>query len=166
MRSSRSEPRCRPTRSPMRRWYDVTASAAALSSAPVVSAGAEAMGQRSHLASNVANVPGPDLVPIRDDLRAMEGYHSAQVDVAVRPNTNESPLPPPARWREELAAALASIEWHRYPDRSAGALRAAIAARHGGDRTQVFAANGSNEGLQTLLLTYAGAGRSVLTFEP
>jgi histidinol-phosphate aminotransferase len=96
----------------------------------------------------------------------MEGYHSAQVDVEVRLNTNESPFPPPAGWREELAAALASIEWHRYPDRSAGGLRAAIAAWHGVDRAQVFAANGSNEVLQTLLLTYAGAGRSVLTFEP
>ena len=77
------------------------------SSAAVASTDAEAMGQRSHLASNVANVPGPDLVPIRDDLRAMEGYHSAQVDVEVRLNTNESPFPPPAGWREELAAALA-----------------------------------------------------------
>jgi histidinol-phosphate aminotransferase len=124
------------------------------------------MGQRSHLASNVANVPGPDLVPIRDDLRAMEGYHSAQVDVAVRLNTNESPFPPPAGWREELAGALASIEWHRYPDRGARALRAAIAAWHGVEPGQVFAANGSNEVLQTLLLTYAGHGRSVLTFQP
>ena len=31
---------------------------------------------------------------------------------------------------------------------------------------QVFAANGSNEVLQTLLLTYAGPGRTVATFEP
>ena len=31
---------------------------------------------------------------------------------------------------------------------------------------QVFAANGSNEVLQTLLLTYAGPGRTVVTFEP
>src|SRR5215203_3855419 len=98
------------------------ASAAALSSAAVASTDGEAMGQRSHLASNVANVPGPDLVAIRDDLRAMEGYHSAQVDVAVRLNTNESPFPPPAGWREELAGALASIAWHRYPDRGATAL--------------------------------------------
>ncbi len=111
-------------------------------------------------------MPRPDLVPIRDDLRAMEGYHSAQVDVAVRLNTNESPFPPPPGWREEVAAALASIEWHRYPDRGARGLRAAIAAWHGVEPGQVFAANGSNEVLQTLLLTYAGAGRSVLTFEP
>ena len=31
---------------------------------------------------------------------------------------------------------------------------------------QVFAANGSNEVLQTLLLAYAGPGRHVVTFEP
>ena len=107
-----------------------------------------------------------DLVPIRDDLRAMEGYHSAQVDVAVRLNTNESPFPPPPGWREELAAALGGIEWHRYPDRRAVGLRTAIAGWHGVAVDQVVAANGSNEVLQTLLLTYGGAGRSVLTFEP
>ena len=31
----------------------------------------------------------------RDDVALMEGYHSPQVDVAVRLNTNESPEPPP-----------------------------------------------------------------------
>jgi histidinol-phosphate aminotransferase len=111
-------------------------------------------------------VSTPDLVPIRDDLRAMEGYHSTQVDVAVRLNTNESPFPPPQGWREELAAAIAGIEWHRYPDRRAVALHEAIACWHGVATDQVFAANGSNEVLQTLLLTYAGPGRTVLTFEP
>ena len=96
----------------------------------------------------------------------MEGYHSAQVDVEVRLNTNESPFPPPPAWRDELAAALASVEWHRYPHRRARGLRAAIAAWHRVAADQVFAANGSNEVLQTLLLTYAGSGRQVLTFEP
>ncbi len=111
--------------------------------------------------------PDPrDLVPVRDDLRALEGYHSAQVEVEVRLNTNESPFPPPAGWRDEVAAGLGSIEWHRYPDRAARALRAAIADWHGVAPEQVFAANGSNEVLQTLLLTYAGPGRTVLTFEP
>lgn len=105
-------------------------------------------------------------MPVRDDLRALEGYHSPQVDVAVRLNTNESPEPPPAAWRDALAAELSRVDWHRYPDRSARALRAAIAELHGVDPAQVFAANGSNEVLQTLLLTYAGPGRRVATFEP
>ncbi len=107
-----------------------------------------------------------DPVPVRDDLRSLEGYHSLQVDVDVRLNTNESPLPPPESWREELAEEMASIEWHRYPDRAATGLRSAIARWHGVRPEQVFAANGSNEVLQTLLLTYAGPGRTVVTFEP
>ncbi|MFZ4811700.1 MAG: histidinol-phosphate transaminase [Ilumatobacteraceae bacterium] len=106
------------------------------------------------------------LVPVRDDLNALEGYHSPQVDVRVRLNTNESPSEPPAAWRDALAAEVSRIEWHRYPDRAATALREAIAALHGVDPAQVFAANGSNEVLQTLLLTYAGPGRRVATFEP
>ena len=55
----------------------------------------------------------------------MEGYHSPQVDVDVRLNTNESPTPPPEAWRKALADEVADIEWHRYPDRAATELRAA-----------------------------------------
>ena len=105
-------------------------------------------------------------VPVRDDLRALEGYHSPQVNVRVRLNTNESPTPPPAAWRDAFASELSRVEWHRYPDRAASELRSAIADLHGVLPTQVFAANGSNEVLQTLLLTYAGPGRTVATFEP
>ena len=105
-------------------------------------------------------------VPVRDDLVALEGYHSPQVDVRVRLNTNESPVPPPTEWRDAFAAELSRVEWHRYPDRAATDLRAAIAALHDVDPAGVFVANGSNEVLQTLLLTYAGPGRSVATFEP
>jgi histidinol-phosphate aminotransferase len=108
----------------------------------------------------------PDPVPVRPDLRSLEGYHSLQVDVEVRLNANESPLPPPESWREEFAAEMASIDWRRYPDRAAADLREAIARWHGVQPEQVFAANGSNEVLQTLLLTYAGPGRTVVTFEP
>ncbi|HZI43588.1 MAG TPA: histidinol-phosphate transaminase [Ilumatobacter sp.] len=106
------------------------------------------------------------MIPVRDDLRALEGYHSPQIDVKVRLNTNESPLPPPAAWRDALAAELSRVEWHRYPDRQATELREAIAALHGVAPEMVFAANGSNEVLQTIVLTYAGPGRTVATFEP
>ena len=106
------------------------------------------------------------LVPVRDDLRALEGYHSPQVSVRVRLNTNEAPGSPPAGFRDAYAAELSRIEWHRYPDRAATQLRADLAAFHDVRPDQVFVANGSNEVLQTLLLTYAGPGRSVATFEP
>jgi len=102
----------------------------------------------------------------RDDVALMEGYHSPQLDVAVRLNTNESPEPAPPPWVDELADAARDVDWHRYPDRAATALRAAIGALHGVGPEQVFAANGSNEVLQTLLLTYGGPGRSAAVWEP
>ncbi len=99
-------------------------------------------------------------------MSVLTGYHSPQVEVSVRLNTNESPLGPPETWLGELTEALADIDWHRYPDRRATELRTAIAAFHGVDPTQVFAANGSNEVLQSVLLAYGGSGRTVATFEP
>ena len=84
----------------------------------------------------------------------------------VRLNTNESPEAPPAAWRDAYAAEMSRIEWHRYPDRAATEMRAAIGSLHGVGPENIFAANGSNEVLQTILLTYAGFGRTVATFEP
>jgi histidinol-phosphate aminotransferase len=102
----------------------------------------------------------------RDDLRALEGYHSPQLDVSVRLNTNESPFAPPPefvdRWVEELRTA----PLNRYPDRAAGDLRDALGAHLGQPRERLFCANGSNEVLQTLLLTYGGPGRRAAMFEP
>ncbi|HEV7886100.1 MAG TPA: histidinol-phosphate transaminase [Acidimicrobiales bacterium] len=106
------------------------------------------------------------LIPVRDDLGLFEGYHSPQVAVDVRLNTNESPLPPPPGWLDALHEAVDAIPFHRYPDRSFAALRTGLAELHGVRPDQVFAANGSNEVLQTLLLTYGGAGRSAAVFEP
>lgn len=106
------------------------------------------------------------LVPARADVELMEGYHSPQVSVDVRLNTNESPFPPPAAWVEDLQQALAEMPFHRYPDRAATALREAIAEQHGVCADQVFCGNGSNEVLEALFLAYGGPGRSAAVFEP
>ncbi len=103
---------------------------------------------------------------VRDDLALMDGYHSPQVEVDVRLNTNESPVPPPDAWRDALAAEMSQLEWHRYPERSASGLRQGLASQYGVDESMVFAANGSNEVLQSLLLAYGGPGRAAAVFEP
>jgi histidinol-phosphate aminotransferase len=102
----------------------------------------------------------------RDDLRALEGYHSAQIDVPVRLNTNESPYPPPPAFVDSWLRALAATPLNRYPDRSARRLRSALAGQLSQPVERLFCANGSNEILQTLLLTFGGTGRSTAVFEP
>ena len=96
----------------------------------------------------------------------MPGYHSPQVDVPIRLNTNESPFPPPEAFVSEFTEAIQEVSWNRYPDRTASRLRDRLASYHGMKPEQLFVANGSNEVLQTVLLAYAGPGRRVVVFEP
>jgi histidinol-phosphate aminotransferase len=107
-----------------------------------------------------------DRLPPRDDLRELEGYHSPQLDVPVRLNTNESPYAPPAEFVDAWLDALRAAPLNRYPDRAAGELRAALARQLDQPVERVFCANGSNEVLQTVLLTFGGAGRAAAVFEP
>ena len=103
---------------------------------------------------------------LRADLAVMAGYHSPQVDVAARLNTNESPYPPPPGFMVELAAAVEKLPLNRYPDRAAAALREELAGYCGVDAGAVFAGHGSNEVLLTLLLAFGGPGRRALVFTP
>ncbi len=102
----------------------------------------------------------------RDSIALMDGYHSPQIEVDVRLNTNESPESPPTAFSAAVAAEIAAVDWHRYPDRAATALRTRIGQLHDVGPERILAANGSNEVLQTLLLTYGGAGRTAAIFEP
>lgn len=102
----------------------------------------------------------------RPDLAALDGYHSPQLDVAVRLNTNESPYEPPSGFVDAWLGALAAAPLNRYPDRAAVELRRSLAGWLGQPEGRLFCANGSNEVLQTLLLTYGGPGRRALVFEP
>ncbi len=104
--------------------------------------------------------------PVRPDLVSLDGYHSPQVDVEVRLNTNESPLPPPEAWLDAVRAGLADLELNRYPDREATGLRYAVADLHRVEPERVFCANGSNEVLQCLFLAFGGPGRTSAVFEP
>ena len=111
--------------------------------------------------SGEASRPAP-----REDLRELAGYYSPQVDVDVRLNTNESPFGPPDAFVDRWLGALRSVAWNRYPDRAATELRRALGRFLGQPPARLLCGNGSNEVLQTLLLTYGGARRCALMFEP
>ena len=42
----------------------------------------------------------------REDLDVLEGYHSPQLDVPVRLNTNEAPFPLPDSFIQELESEI------------------------------------------------------------
>jgi len=75
-------------------------------------------------------------------------------------SSNESPLGASPSAVEAYRAL--SSEMHRYPDGSATALRAAIAATIDADPTQIVCGAGSDELLQLLTRAYAGPGDEVL----
>jgi len=109
-------------------------------------------------------------LPLRPDLVGRSAYGAPQLEVPVALNVNESTHPVPEEVAEDivlrLREALASV--NRYPDREFTALREALAAYlgHGLDASWIWAANGSNEVIQHVLLAFGGPGRRVLGFPP
>jgi histidinol-phosphate aminotransferase len=102
----------------------------------------------------------------RPGLREVGPYDSPQLEVAVRLNTNECPLPLPLGFSDDLAAAVRELPLNRYPDGQMRILREALAARTGHGYEGIWTANGSNEILTQLLMAYGGAGRRAAFFEP
>lgn len=107
---------------------------------------------------------------IRSDLAAETPYGAPQLSVPVSLNVNENthPLPPEFlnRLLENLQAEFSTL--NRYPDREFLALRGQMADYLGYGLTadQVWAANGSNETLQQILLAFGGTENSLLSFSP
>jgi histidinol-phosphate aminotransferase len=109
-------------------------------------------------------------LPLRSELRGQTPYGAPQLDVPVRLNTNENPYPLPDEVADAMSKTLAGVvrDLNRYPDRDALALREDLASYlgHGLTAANVWAANGSNEVQQQLMLAFGGPQSSVLGFSP
>lgn len=102
----------------------------------------------------------------RPGLREIPVYQAPQLDVPVRLNTNECPHPLPDDVVEDIARAVRDLPLNRYPDREATRLRELLAEQVGHPLEGTWVANGSNEVIQQLLMTYGGPGRRVVLLEP
>ncbi|MDR1711993.1 MAG: histidinol-phosphate transaminase [Propionibacteriaceae bacterium] len=120
-------------------------------------------------------------LPLRPELAGEEPYGAPQLDVPVRLNVNENPYPPSVDVLADMAIATARLGKgvHRYPDREATALRAALAGYLNSQleaaglasaavlgAEHIWAANGSNEVMLHLCQAFAGPSRRVLAFTP
>ncbi len=98
-------------------------------------------------------------------LRAYQGEIPPGAPPRVKLDANESPFALGDAMREELAAelakALADVELHRYPDPEARELRRLLAQDLRVAPEQILASNGSDEGIQMLLMAVAGPGVAI-----
>jgi len=114
----------------------------------------------------------PNWLPLRQDLAPLSPYGAPQVPAEATLNTNENPYAPsPA-----LAKAIAdrthqvALNLNRYPDRDAILLRKGLASfinnlsKTTFEVDQVWAANGSNEIIQSLFMAFGD--RPALGFTP
>jgi histidinol-phosphate aminotransferase len=113
----------------------------------------------------------PQWLPLRKDLRGKTPYGAPQLEIPVRLNTNENPFPLTDEIQGLLAAKVKGTlkNLNRYPDRDAIELREGLAQYIQNvigvhvQSENIWAANGSNEILQSIFLAFEGAA---LGFEP
>ena len=116
----------------------------------------------------------PSWLPLREDLCALTPYGAPQIQDVIQLNTNENPYPLPTEVAAAIVEEIAQVvkNLNRYPDRDAIELRTKLASYINAQSGTAFgvkniwAANGSNEIIQTLMLACGGAGRTALGFTP
>jgi histidinol-phosphate aminotransferase len=116
--------------------------------------------------------PGSDVrarvaATVRADVRATKAYGVASAGNMIKLDAMENPYPLPVELRARMGAAVVDAAVNRYPDGSAAATKAALAASIGlpGDLRLVLG-NGSDELIQMLTLMVAAPGATVLAPEP
>jgi histidinol-phosphate aminotransferase len=117
-------------------------------------------------------VSWPTWLPLRETLRPLSPYGAPQVPAQAALNTNENPYSPSPALQKAITDAVAKVaaDLNRYPDRDATVLRTKLAnyinelSSTKFSAENVWAANGSNEIIQSIFLAFAGG--PVLGFTP
>ena len=114
----------------------------------------------------------PNWLPLRDQLRPLTPYGAPQVPAGARLNTNENPYGPSKELSTAIAKRIGEVasSLNRYPDRDAIKLREGLASylkKQTGvslSVANIWAANGSNEILQSIFLAFGS--KKALGFIP
>jgi histidinol-phosphate aminotransferase len=114
----------------------------------------------------------PSWLPLRETLRPLSPYGAPQVPAQASLNTNENPYAPSPALQKAITEAVAKVaaDLNRYPDRDANVLRTKLADyinEQSGTKfsaDNLWAANGSNEIIQSIFLAFAQG--PVLGFTP
>lgn len=108
----------------------------------------------------------PEWLPLSDRLRPLSPYGAPQLPAEAVLNTNENPFPLSPKLATAIAARVESVarDLNRYPDRDATVLRRELASFINAlsatsfTEENIWAANGSNEIIQSLFLAFGDKG--------
>jgi histidinol-phosphate aminotransferase len=114
----------------------------------------------------------PAWLPLRQNLRELSPYGAPQLPADAVMNTNENPYAPSPALAKAIADRVSEVALtlNRYPDRDAVVLRTKLAGFINGlsatnfDAKNLWAANGSNEIIQSLFMAFGGG--AALGFTP
>jgi histidinol-phosphate aminotransferase len=114
----------------------------------------------------------PSWLPLSERLQPLSPYGAPQLPADAVLNTNESPFPLSAQLTRAIAERIEKVATHlnRYPDRDAVKLRSELASFINEQSAahlsldNIWAANGSNEVIQSLFLAFGDKG--ALGFTP
>jgi histidinol-phosphate aminotransferase len=114
----------------------------------------------------------PAWLPLRQNLRELSPYGAPQIPAEAVMNTNENPYAPSLQLAKAIADRVSEVALtlNRYPDRDAVVLRTKLAEFINGlsgtefDSKNLWAANGSNEIIQSLFMAFGGG--TALGFTP
>ena len=114
----------------------------------------------------------PAWLPLRQNLRELSPYGAPQLPAEAVMNTNENPYAPSPALAQAIADRVSEVALtlNRYPDRDAVVLRTDLAGFINGlsatnfDAKNLWAANGSNEIIQSLFMAFGGG--TALGFTP
>ncbi|MEA5444862.1 histidinol-phosphate transaminase [Gammaproteobacteria bacterium AB-CW1] len=104
---------------------------------------------------------------VRPEILAGSPYQVADARGLLKLDAMEAPAGLPAGLEADWQARVAGLDWHRYPDSQASALKAALREQFAiDDRLGLLLGNGSDEIIQMLTLALARHGASLMTPEP
>jgi len=114
----------------------------------------------------------PTWLPLRQNLQELSPYGAPQLPAEAVLNTNENPYPPSPALAQAIASRISEVALtlNRYPDRDAVVLRTKLAEfinSLSGTKfgvSNIWAANGSNEIIQSLFMAFGGG--AALGFTP
>jgi histidinol-phosphate aminotransferase len=104
---------------------------------------------------------------VRPEIRALQAYHVQPATGLIKLDAMENPYTWPEELRDAWAELLRGTDVNRYPDPTARALsERLVEAMDVPDGMRVLLGNGSDELIQMIAMSLAGASRSLLSVDP